>query len=145
MLGLKAVLDASATLPDVRRDPVFTDIFDELSVGADTCGRVLAMRAGDAVDTVRRFGEGPDAFELVRNADIEWFVAGAEGPDLNQAFDEGVSAIFDAIDDDHELGGAVVRAEIVDQPELGTDVAGARAVLTAVLRVQLTYTSPRPY
>jgi hypothetical protein len=145
LLALKAALDASTALPDVRRDPVFDDIFEELAVGPHKFGRVLAMRAGDNVETTRRFGTGSNAFEHVREAEIEWFVAGAEGASLNSTFDDGINAIFSAIEADPTLGGAVELAEIVAPPELGTDQAGARAVLTALIRVQLTFLSARAY
>jgi len=145
MAGLMAALNASTTLPDVRRDPVFDDVLESIAVSTETFGRALVLRAGDPVETVRRFGAGPNAFELVRNAEVEWFVAGLEGADLETTFDDGIAAIFAAVEADPLLGGTVVRAEIVEPPELGTDQAGGKAVLTALIRVQLTYVSPRAY
>lgn len=145
MSALAAALNASAALPVVRRDPVFDDVLESLSVTTETFGRALVMRHGSAVDTTRRFGAGPEAFELVRNAEIEWFVSGLEGSLLNATFDDGVAAIFSAIEADPTLGGNVVLAEIVEQPEIGTEPAGGRAVLTALIRVDITYVSPRAY
>ncbi|MBM3552504.1 MAG: hypothetical protein FJX45_12235 [Alphaproteobacteria bacterium] len=154
MLALKAALDASADLPAVRRDPVFEDVFEELAAALNPSPSapatpdyltVLAFRHGAAVETTRRFGAGPDAFELVRNAEIELYVAGAEGDGLNAAFDAALSAVYAAVEADPTLGDDVIRAEIVEPPELGTDAAGSKAVLTAVIRVQLTYVSPRSY
>jgi hypothetical protein len=106
---------------------------------------VLAMRAGDNVETTRRFGSGPNAFEHLREAEIEWFVSGAKGALLNSTFDDGINAIFAAIEGDPALGGAVELAKIVAPPELGTDQAGAHAVLIAPIRVQLTFLSARAY
>jgi hypothetical protein len=145
MLALKAALDASADLPAVRRDPVFEDVFEALGAPDSGYSTILALRHGEAVETTRRLGSGPDAYELVRNADVEFYVAGAEGPGLNAAFDAGVSAIYAAVEADDTLGGDVVGAEIVEPPTLGTDQAGSKAVLTAQIRVQLTYVSPRSY
>lgn len=145
MLALKAALDASASLPAARRDPVFEDVFEALGAADSGFTTILALRHGDAVDATRRFGDGPQAYELVRNADVEFYVAGAEGDGLNAAFDEGVTAIYAAVEADRTLGGDVVAAEIVDPPELGTDSAGSKAVLTALIRVQLTYVSSRSY
>lgn len=145
MLALKAALDASSALPAVRRDPVLDAIFDELAQGGDTYSLALALRHGDDVDASRRFGAGPEAYELVRNAEVEWIVAGPEGATLNSVFDAGIEAIYAAIALDMTLGGVVVAAEIVEPPELGTDQAGAKPALTALLRVQLTYVSPRSY
>ncbi|MBM3552167.1 MAG: hypothetical protein FJX45_10445 [Alphaproteobacteria bacterium] len=145
MLALKAALDASTVLPAVRRDPVFEDVFEELTAFDPPYATIVALRHGDAVETTRRFGAGPDAFELVRNAEIELYVAGAEGDGLNTAFDAALSAVYAAIEADPTLGADVIRAEIVEQPELGTDAAGSKAVLTALIRAQLTYVSPRSY
>jgi|GEM_PF-6321254 len=145
MLALKTALDASASLPAARRDPVFEDVFEALGAPDSGYSTVLALRHGDPVETTRRFGAGPQAYELVRNAELEFYVAGAEGAGLNAAFDGGLSAIHAAIEADRTLGGAVVAAEIVEQPDLGTDSAGSKAVLTAVVRVQLTYVSLRSY
>lgn len=144
-LALAAALDASAILPEVRRDPLFDDIFERLEVGSGI-GRVLALRAGDSIDTQRTLGD-PDSerFDLVRNAELEFYVSGPEGDALHAAFDEGILAIFAAIEADKTLCGAVDAAEIVEQPDLGTEEAGALAVLTAVIRVQLTFVSPRAY
>ena len=86
-----------------------TENAEELTVGADKYGRVLAMRAGDVVNVERSLGTGPDAFEIVRNADVEWFFAGKEGPTLNQKFDDGIVAIMDAVAAAPTLGGSAVR------------------------------------
>lgn len=140
-LGLVTALNASANLPDVRRDAVFDDVFESL-VAQPGIGRALVLRAGDAILTDRAL---PNMYELTRNAEIEFLAAGPEGAALNAAFDEGVSAIFTAVESNKTLGGAVSLAEIVEQPELGTDQSGARAVLTALVRVELTFTSSRAY
>ncbi|MGD9545039.1 MAG: hypothetical protein AB7F41_14625 [Methylocystis sp.] len=153
MLALKAALDASEVLPTVRRDPVFDEVFDELSICEPPYAKIVALRHGEPVETTRRFGGGPEAYELVRNAEIEIYVAGPESEGLNAAFDAGVSAVYDAIPAQEidgvlvpcTLGGKVVAAEIVEPPTLGTDIAGSKAVLTALIRVQLTYLSPRSY
>jgi hypothetical protein len=145
MLALKATLDASADLPAVRRDPVFEDVFEELTISDPPYASIVALRHGEAVETTRRFGDGPDAYELVRNAEVEFYVSGPEGDGLNAAFDDGVSAVYAAVEADPTLGDDVVRAEIVEQPTLGTDQAGSKAVLTALIRVQLTYVSSRSY
>jgi hypothetical protein len=144
-LALAATLAAADDLPALRRDAVFDDVFDYLAASPDMA-RALVMRAGDAVDVQRVLPRGgPDRFEIVRNADLEFYVAGAEGETLNQTFEAGLSAIFAAIEADATLGGAVADADIVDAPDLGTDQAGALAVLTALVRVQLTFLSPRAY
>jgi hypothetical protein len=145
MIALKAALDASADLPAVRRDPVFEDVFEELTISDPPYASIVALRHGEAVDKTRRFGTGPDAYELVRNAEVEFYVAGPESDGLNAAFDAGVLAIYAAVEADATLGGDVVRAEIVEPPTLGTDQAGSKAVLTALIRVQLTYVSSRSY
>jgi len=145
MLALKAALVASADLPAARRDPVFEDVFDELLAFEAPYAKILALRHGEAVETTRRFGSGPDAYELVRNAEIEFYVAGPEGDGLNAAFDAGVEAIYAALEADATLGDDVVRAEIVEQPTIGTEISGSKAVLTALIRVQLTYVSSRSY
>lgn len=153
MLALKAALEASDDLPPVRRDPVFEDVFEELSVCEPPYAKIVALRHGEPVEATRRFGGGPEAYELVRNAEVEFFVAGPEGDGLNAAFDAGVQAIYDAIPPQDvdgglvpcTLDGNVVAAEIVEPPTLGTDNAGSKAVLTALIRVQLTFLSPRSY
>lgn len=145
MQALAAALNASASLPAVRRDPVFDNVLEEITSGLDTFGVALALRIGDAVNVDRRLGDGPEAFEITRNADVEWFVAGAEAASLQSQFDDGIDAIFDAIAVDRTLGDTVVMAEVVDAPEIGNDDLGGKAVLTALIRVQLTFTSPRPY
>lgn len=145
MLALKAALDASIDLPAVRRDPVFDDVFEELSISDPPYAKIVALRHGEAIETTRRFGEGPQAYELVRNAEIEFYVAGPEGAGLNAAFDDGVSAIYAAVEADRTLGDTVVAAEIAEPPDLGTESAGSKAILTALIRVQLTYVSSRSY
>lgn len=145
MLGLKAALDASSALPETRRDAVLDSLFEEFASGGETLQRAIGLRAGQVVDVTRRIGAGPNAYEIVREAEVEWFAAGKEGPELNAAFDAGIVAIFDALDVDATLGGVVTRAEINQSPELDTDAAGSYAVLTALIKVQLTYTSSRPY
>jgi hypothetical protein len=145
ILALIGVLNATASLPDVRRDPVFDDAV-ELLAEDPSIGRILVVRTGVAVSSERAFGMPNDEkFELVRNIDVEFFVGGKEGAALFTKYDEDLLAIFGAIEADRTLGGVVSIAEIVDQPEISAEPAGAIAVLTALIRVQLTYVSPRAY
>jgi hypothetical protein len=145
ILALIGVLNAPASLPDVRRDPVFDDAV-ELLAGDPSIGRILVVRTGDPVSTERAFGAPSDQkFELARNVDVEFYVAGAESSALFTKFDEDVLAIFAAIEADPTLGGGVSIAEIVDQPEISAEGIGSIAFRTALIRVQLTYVSPRAY
>jgi hypothetical protein len=145
ILALIATLNASADLPNVRRNPVFSDVFELL--GAEPAiGRALIVRTGDPVDTQRTIGVPSDErFELVRAVEVEFYVGGPECEKLFSQLDAGVMAIFAAIEADPTLGDVVTKSEIADQPELGEDEAGSNAVLTALIRVQLTYISPRAY
>jgi hypothetical protein len=145
ILALVGVLNASASLPDVRRDPVFDDAV-ELLAEDPSIGRILVVRTGVPISSERAFGMPNDQkFELVRNVDVEFFAGGKEGDALFAKFDADVMSIFDAIEADRTLGGVVSIAEIVEQPEISAEPAGAIAVLTALIRVQLTYVSPRAY
>lgn len=144
-LGVAAALSASVDLPTVRRNAVFDDVFDYLQA-APNYGRALVLRAGDVVQTQNAFGmPNAEKFEIVRNADLEFYVAGPEGSPLNATFDTGLQAIFAAIEADPTLSGAVTLAQIVEPPDLGDDQAGAYAVLTALVHVQLTYIAARAY
>jgi len=144
-VALAAALNASSALPAVRRDVVFEDVLDDLSSGGDSFGAALTLAHGEAVETVRRIGEGPNAFELTRVADVEWIAAGDPADALQTFFDAGVEAVFAAIEADPTLGANVVRAEIVEQPEISREAAGGRAALIARIRVQMLFTSPRAY
>jgi hypothetical protein len=145
ILALIAALNASADLPNVRRNPVFDDVF-ELLAAEPSIGRALIVRTGDAIDTQRTIGIPSDErFELVRAVEVEFYVGGPEGDALFSQLDAGVTAIFAAIEADPTLGGVVTKSEIAEQPELGEDEAGSNAVLTALIRVQMTYISPRAY
>ncbi|WP_330082456.1 hypothetical protein [Methylocystis iwaonis] len=150
MAALVAALNASSTLPDVRRDAVFDEVLEEFADSGETYGRALVLRIGDSIDVVRRLGDGPEAYEHVRNADVEWFVARrvatpADGAALAQKFDAGIEAIFAAVDANPTLSDAVTRAEIAEALAVGSDSAGSKSVLTALIHVQLTYTSARAY
>jgi hypothetical protein len=145
ILALIATLNASADLPAARRNPVFSDVF-ELLAEKPEIGRALIVRTGDPVDTQRTIGLPSDEhFEIVRAVEVEFYLGGPEGDDLFAQFDAGMLAIFAAIEADPTLGGVVTRAEIAEQPEIGEDEAGSNAVLTALIRVQLTYLSSRAY
>jgi hypothetical protein len=145
MAALVLALNASSALPDVRRDLVFDDLLEEVVAVADDYGRALLLRHGEAVETVRRLGEGPLAYELMRAADVEWIAAGDAGAGLSAFFDDGLSAVFAALEADPTLGGNVVRAEITTQPDISIEAAGGRTALVARVRVDLLYSSPRAY
>lgn len=143
--ALVATLAASPALPTARRDAVFDEVLEEFSASGQDYARALILRIGDSLSLARAIGDTPNAFEHVRNVDVEWLVAGAEGQALATQFDYGVDAIFAALEADRTLGGVVDAAEIAEAPEIGAEAAGAKAVLTALIRVQLTFTSPRAY
>lgn len=145
-LALLAALQASSALPAVRRSPVFDDVPEELDACTPQFSAVLALLDGDVVQDVP-IGYGPDGpshREIVRKAEIEFYVAGPEGEGLNAAFDAGVQAIYDAIAASYTLGGGVDGAD-AEPPELGVERAGSRAARTALIRVALTYVSTRSY
>ena len=126
------------------RDLALDDLLEEI-VAAAKYGRALLLRHGEAVETVRRLGDGPLAYELTRAADVEWIATGDAGAGLSTFFDDGLSAVFSAIEADPTLGGAVVRAEITTQPDISREAAGGRTALVARLRVDLLFSSPRAY
>lgn len=147
MLALKAALDANADLPAVRRDAAFAQLMEDMG-GADGLARALVLRIGNDVSDRgrdRAIGASNEKFEITRQADVEVFVAGPEGGALNAAFDDAIVAVFETVEADPTLGGAVVSAEVSEPPEIDVDEAGARAVLTALIRVDLLFVSPRAY
>lgn len=146
MLALKAALAASSALPEVRRSPVFDGVLEELDACAPQFSAVLALLDGDVVQDIPvGYGpNGPSHREIVRKAEIEFYVAGPEGDALNATFDAGVQAIYDAIAVSYTLGGVVDGAD-AEPPELGVERAGSRAARTALIRVALTYVSTRSY
>ncbi|WP_018407926.1 hypothetical protein [Methylocystis rosea] len=146
MLALLAALKASGALPEARRSPVFDGVFEGLDACTPQFSAVLALLDGDIVQDVP-VGYGPDGpshHEIVRKAEIEFYVAGPEGDALNAAFDAGLQAIYDAIAASYTLGGVVDSAD-AEPPELGVERAGSRAARTALIRVALTYVSTRSY
>lgn len=145
MRALEAALNASEDLPQVRRDAVLDELLYEYeqSEGVDVA---LILRDAPRAEVSDRAGFGdPERFSLIHKADIEWIVCAPEGPDLQDAFDAGLIAIAAAIEADRTLGGAVEFADLTTPPLRGNTVAGARPVKTAVITVDLEFTSSRPF
>lgn len=108
---------------------------------------------GDARVTEIALGnpdEVADVYQLEHRAEVEWVVEAIDSsaPSLaakEQAFDDGLTAIDDALKADRSLGGTVDRAEIdeIQRSNLVTDALPN--VKAARVLVKLEFVSSRPF
>jgi hypothetical protein len=143
--ALAAALDASATLPQTRRNAPLDQVLEDIAApgSANAAALVLIDGSGTVLDQV--LGDGESRFSIEHHAEVEWLVSGQEGLALETDFDNGLEAIAAAVEVDRTLGGVVDDVQLNEPPERDLDVLGARPAKTAVLRVSLLFTSSHPF
>ena len=150
--ALRAAIDArQPKLPAVRRNAPLNDLLDALDEAltgapAATTQGALALVDGQGEVLDVALGDGEGKYSIKHSAEVQWLVAGPEGDDLDRHFDAGLEEIADAVAEDPTLGGVVNDARIEEAPERDLDVLGrAKPYKSAVLRVALLFTSPKPF
>ena len=109
-----------------------------LNIWDDSDDEVLEVLGAQLVD---------DGYEIDKEVPVEFIVAGPDRVARRASFEDGLTAIFDAIKADPTLGGVVSHAEMLTPRRNGAGLwtDGMPNILAADIRVRLTYTSNRTF
>ncbi len=143
--ALVAVLAAASSVPTPRRNVALDDLASEAEqLDGSSILTALVVSDGTNLRHDRNLGD-PPSWELTHRVELDWVAAGAPGDALEAAFDAGLAAIGDALAANPTLSGSVTLCECAAPPDRGLEVWGAKTAKTAMLEIELTYPSSRPF
>lgn len=145
MVALRDVLAGIWDFPVVARNANLDKLFEAWAGAEGTETKVaIVLREGEA-EVIDTLAGDPPIFNLVHRAHVEWFAYGQEGDELETSFDLGMEKIADAVAADSTLGGAVSDCRLMEAPEYAAEPLGAGIVKSALVRVQMVFSSTRPF